>query len=129
MDTLDRKFDIIIDDGPHTLKSQIEFLKLYRNILKPNGILIIEDLQKWGRLGFLPLMLNTPLTYKISLYDLRESKSPNDDLIYSARKTEQLEIINRVKIAFIIFLSIFTEVPKMLTRFINSRFKAILYRY
>lgn len=37
------KFDIIIDDGPHTLESQDYACKNYRQFLKDNGILIIED--------------------------------------------------------------------------------------
>lgn len=37
-------FDIIIDDGPHDLKSMIYFLVHYQNLLKPGGILILEDI-------------------------------------------------------------------------------------
>ena len=37
-------FDFIIDDGPHTVKSQIECVKLYLPKLKKNGVLFIEDL-------------------------------------------------------------------------------------
>jgi len=35
-------YDVIIDDGPHTLSSQIEALS-FIDMLTPNGILIIED--------------------------------------------------------------------------------------
>jgi hypothetical protein len=35
-------YDVIIDDGPHTLSSQIEALT-FIDMLSPNGILIIED--------------------------------------------------------------------------------------
>ena len=37
-------FDVIIDDGPHTLESQIKFIQMYFNKLKQGGILIIEDI-------------------------------------------------------------------------------------
>lgn len=37
-------FDIIIDDGPHDLKSMKYFLTHYQNLLKPGGILILEDI-------------------------------------------------------------------------------------
>jgi hypothetical protein len=37
-------FDIIIDDGPHSLESQKKFISLYFNKLKKGGILIIEDI-------------------------------------------------------------------------------------
>lgn len=38
------QFDIIIDDGPHTKLSHISCLQLYTALLKPRGILIIEDI-------------------------------------------------------------------------------------
>jgi hypothetical protein len=38
------KFDFIIDDGPHTVESQIECVNLYLPKLKKNGVLFIEDL-------------------------------------------------------------------------------------
>lgn len=37
-------FDVIIDDGPHTTESQIFFLKEYFKLLKPGGIMILEDI-------------------------------------------------------------------------------------
>ena len=38
------QFDFIIDDGPHTVESQVECVKLYLPKLKKNGVLFIEDL-------------------------------------------------------------------------------------
>lgn len=38
------KFDIIVDDGPHTLPTQIFCAKNYPNLLTDNGILVIEDI-------------------------------------------------------------------------------------
>lgn len=40
----DNLFDIIIDDGPHTVPSQIFTIEKYINKIKPNGKLIIEDI-------------------------------------------------------------------------------------
>jgi hypothetical protein len=40
---LTKKFDLIIDDGPHTLKSQVQALRFIKN-LNFNGVFIIEDL-------------------------------------------------------------------------------------
>lgn len=37
-------FDIIIDDGPHNIKSMVYFLVHYQNLLKPGGILVLEDI-------------------------------------------------------------------------------------
>ena len=38
------KFDIIIDDGPHTKGSMLFTAKYYSKLLTANGILIIEDI-------------------------------------------------------------------------------------
>jgi len=38
-------FDIIIDDGPHTKESHLQFLDLYVNKLNRGGVLIIEDVE------------------------------------------------------------------------------------
>ena len=38
-------FDIIIDDGPHTKESHLQFLDLYVNKLNQGGVLIIEDVE------------------------------------------------------------------------------------
>lgn len=37
-------FDIIIDDGPHTLESQCIFVREYWKKLAPDGLLIVEDI-------------------------------------------------------------------------------------
>ena len=39
------KYDVLIDDGPHTLTSMITFLQLYSHLMTDDGILIIEDVQ------------------------------------------------------------------------------------
>jgi SAM-dependent methyltransferase len=38
------KFDFIIDDGPHTVESQLFFLTHYPKLLNPGGILVLEDI-------------------------------------------------------------------------------------
>jgi len=38
-------FDIIIDDGPHTLESHKKFIDLYLPQVRPGGLLIIEDIR------------------------------------------------------------------------------------
>jgi len=40
----DKKFDIIIDDGPHTFESMKFFIQNYLGLLNNNGIAIIEDI-------------------------------------------------------------------------------------
>jgi cephalosporin hydroxylase len=41
----DTRFDVIIDDGPHTFESQIWALEFYLPHLAPGGFFIIEDVQ------------------------------------------------------------------------------------
>ena len=38
-------FDFMLDDGPHTLESMKQFIKLYSQLMTDDGILIIEDVQ------------------------------------------------------------------------------------
>jgi hypothetical protein len=42
--TLPSNFDIIIDDGPHTLESMIFFLTHYPNLCRKGGLVILEDI-------------------------------------------------------------------------------------
>lgn len=44
-DSLKDKFDLIIDDGPHTLESQIKALHYFIPLLAEGGTLVIEDIQ------------------------------------------------------------------------------------
>ena len=38
------QFDVIVDDGPHTLESQMFVAEHYSRLLAPEGILVIEDI-------------------------------------------------------------------------------------
>lgn len=53
----DTKFDIIIDDGSHQLRHQQLTLYKFHDLLKPNGIYILEDLHTfvWGNKEESPL--------------------------------------------------------------------------
>ena len=37
-------FDIVIDDGPHTIESQVYFASNYSNLVKTGGLLVVEDI-------------------------------------------------------------------------------------
>jgi hypothetical protein len=39
------KFDFLLDDGPHTLDTMKKFVQLYSQVMKEDGILVIEDVQ------------------------------------------------------------------------------------
>ena len=80
------KFDMIMDDGAHTLDSQIKFIELYSSLLSDSGILIIEDVQ--NILYFNDLTDATPdhLKKYIKTYDLRHKKGRLDDLVFTIDK-------------------------------------------
>jgi hypothetical protein len=77
-----KKFDFVIDDGPHTLESQIKFLSMYSLLLEDDGILIIEDVQSIHYLDI--LTNNTPDCLKpfIKTFDLRKNKGRYDDIVF-----------------------------------------------
>lgn len=79
-------FDIVLDDGPHTLESMCKFIELYTPLVSSNGLLIIEDVQspEW----ILKLVDKVPEYLKnyIKVYDLRNNKGRYDDLVFSIDK-------------------------------------------
>lgn len=79
-------FDIAIDDGPHTLESQIKFIEIYFPKLNPGGVLIIEDIQNHG--DFLTLNNFIPEEFKknIEHVDLRADIGRYDDMMFVVRK-------------------------------------------
>jgi hypothetical protein len=83
------KFDMLLDDGPHTLDSMITYIKLYSNLIADEGILIIEDVQdvSW----FNELINSTPEELKqyINMYDLRGNKQRYDDLVFVIDKSKK----------------------------------------
>lgn len=76
------KFDIIIDDGPHTWESQKWFLKNYFELLNDGGLLLCEDIQEFYLKHNLKL-----LTKELNLYvlDLRTNINLNGNEIIALR--------------------------------------------
>ena len=68
------KFDLLLDDGPHTYQSIIQFVKLYSPLMADDGILIIEDVQEWGCIEGLSEAVPEHLKEFIKVYDLRFTK-------------------------------------------------------
>ena len=81
---MDVQCDIIIDDGPHTLESQIQCLQLFLPKLKPQGILIIEDIQDYNHVAI--LQQNIPKGYTTEVHDLRNKKNRPDDILFIVHK-------------------------------------------
>lgn len=79
-------FDVIIEDGPHTLESQIFAIKNYSKLLKPNGLLIIEDIQNYDYCDIIINQLDKESYSSVEIIDLRENKNRYDDILIVVKK-------------------------------------------
>ena len=80
------QFDIMIDDGPHTLDSMLAFIRLYLPLLKENGILVIEDVQNIAWIDQLREATPEPFRQYIEVYDRRAVKGRYDDIMFVINK-------------------------------------------
>ena len=81
----DQQFDVIIDDGPHTLESQIDTILRWSLKLNPGGLMVIEDVQS---IQIADILLQYCRLFKCSarIVDLRHIKGRYDDLLIEIRK-------------------------------------------
>ena len=84
------KFDVVIDDGPHTVHSQIKFIELYLPLLSENGILIIEDIQSIDYCD--EIFESVPDEFKkyVQIYDLRNVINQYDDILFVINKQSSM---------------------------------------
>lgn len=75
-------FDVIIDDGPHTLHSQKQCLQLYLSKLNPGGLLVIEDVVEMSWVPRLQDCVPAHLHKHIIVKDLRHIKGRHDDILF-----------------------------------------------
>ena len=82
----DIKFDILLDDGPHTLDSMIFFVTHYLPLLNETGVLVIEDIPDITWINI--LIQNVPEEYRkfIQIEDLRHVKNRWDDIMFIINK-------------------------------------------
>jgi hypothetical protein len=82
------KFDIIIDDGPHTLESMVLCIDLYLPKLNKGGVLVIEDVQSMDWIPVLNKTFNKIKneTDQSDIIDLRNTKGRYDDLMFVIRR-------------------------------------------
>jgi hypothetical protein len=80
-------FDFILDDGPHTLESMKQFIRLYSKVMTDDGILIIEDVQSWDWIETLKDTVPENLKQCIKIYDLRPNKNRYDDIVFTIDKS------------------------------------------
>ena len=79
--------DFMLDDGPHSLESMVQFIKLYSQIMTDDGILIIEDVQSWDWIETLKATVPENLKQFIKIYDLRPNKNRYDDIVFTIDKS------------------------------------------
>lgn len=78
-------FDIVIDDGPHTHESMKDFASMYSKLLKPGGILVIEDIQSSEWIPSIVSCLPANMQKNVVVYDVRHIKGRYDDILIVAR--------------------------------------------
>lgn len=74
-----KKYDIIIDDGPHTIDSQIFFLSNFGKFLNDNGTLILEDVPYYNVKEIMSTI--TCDKSNIKIYDWHIESERFDDVI------------------------------------------------
>lgn len=83
----DKKYDIVIDDGSHCANNQQATIQYFKDKLKPEGILVIEDVRKdtapWGDPPTLNELVNL-LPFEV--YDLRHITGRFDDILLVYKK-------------------------------------------
>lgn len=80
----DIKFDIIVDDGPHTFDSQLFAINNFYDLLKPNGVLIIEDVPTRSLTNLLTLSKHK--SNKFMVYNWVDKTGLDDDIILTIKK-------------------------------------------
>ena len=81
---------MLLDDGPHTLESMKQFIRLYSQIMTPDGILIIEDVQSWDWIDILKNEVPEYLKEYVEVYDLRLNKNRYDDIVFVINTNKQI---------------------------------------
>jgi hypothetical protein len=78
-------FDMVLDDGPHTLQSMVDFATIYGNMIAPNGVWIIEDVQDINWCSTIINHLPESLKKNAYVVDRRHIKGRYDDIIIIAK--------------------------------------------
>lgn len=75
------QYDIIIDDGPHTLESMIYFIENYIYKVNKGGLLIIEDIKSLQWVNELMHKIPKEISYLYKVHDLRKKIGRFDDIM------------------------------------------------
>lgn len=77
--------DIIVDDGPHTLESQVFAVEYYLPKVRSGGIFIIEDIPEYAWIEKMMEKVPKELLSYVEVVDLRQIKNRYDDLMFVVR--------------------------------------------
>lgn len=81
----DRRFDVMVDDGPHSFDSQKYFVEHYSQLLSNNGILVVEDIPNYD---WIPQFAQAvpeelkPYAYAVDRRNAPNRHSINDDIMF-----------------------------------------------
>ena len=78
----DDKYDYIIDDGPHSLMSQVYCIENYLCKVKPGGKMIIEDVQDIKWIPTLVKAIDPELAVEFCTFDFSKISKVSDDIIF-----------------------------------------------
>ena len=120
-------FDFMLDDGPHTLESMLQYIKLYSQLMTNYGILIIEDVQHWGWINRLKSVVPIELKKYIHTYDLRKNKNRYDDIVFTINKCIQPNFINENKMTVILTCTVNVNIGKNFLAQISPKERTIVY--
>ncbi len=84
------KFDMLLDDGPHTLESIEKFVMLYSQVIADDGVLIIEDIQKIEYINNLKTLVPENLKKYVEVYDLRNIRNYPDNIVFVINKNKSI---------------------------------------
>lgn len=77
----DRKYDMILDDGPHTLQSLQYVAAHYTQLLTNDGILIMEDVQNISWVEPIRAAFPAHVREQVKVVDRRNIKGRYDDIL------------------------------------------------
>ena len=110
-------FDVITEDGPHTLESQLKCIELYLPLIKDDGVMIIEDIIDIKNLGFLIKAVNS--NYDCIPYDNRNIKNRSDDIVLVITKKRP------IKKSKIVMTAMFKNEASVMQKMLESCYKHI----
>ena len=107
--------DVITDDGPHTLDSQLKCIELYLPLIKEDGVMVIEDVANIQNLN--TLMKSVDSNYDCISYDYRHIKNREDDIVLVIKK--------RMKKCKIVMTAMFKNEASVTKKMLESCYKYI----